>query len=49
MAHDVGFDRRYLDLVVFADQLAGLIRGKPAATLLADARHVVAKLVRIIR
>ena len=49
MAHDVWFDRRYLDLVVFADQLAGLIRGKPAAALLADARHVVAKLVRIIR
>src|SRR5271156_1449193 len=49
MAHDVWFDRRYLDLVVFADQLARLIRRKPAATLLANARHVVAKLVRIIR
>ena len=49
MADDIGFDRRDLDLVVFADQFPLGVRRESPAALLAKARHVVAKLIGIVR
>jgi hypothetical protein len=34
MAHDIGLDRRYLDLVVFADQFERIVARKHAAAIL---------------
>jgi len=45
----IGFDRRDLDLVVFADQVLLGVRRKSFAALLANARHVVEKFVGIVR
>src|SRR5271165_3330454 len=49
VADHIGFDRRDLDLVVFADQVRLGVQRKSFAALLANARHVVAKFVRIVR
>ena len=49
MAYDIGFDRRYLDLVAFADQLARVVTRKGAPAILASCRHVVAKRIGIVR
>ena len=49
VADDVRFDRRYLDLIIFADQFPIRVGGKCSAALLANARHVVPKLIGIIR
>ena len=47
MADDIGFDRRDLDLVVFADQFPRGVRRESSCELLAYARRVVAKLAYI--
>ena len=49
MAHDVRFQRRYFDLVVFADQIPRIAGRKRAAALIARFRRVIADLVGIIR
>ena len=49
VADHIGFDRRDLDLVVFADQVPLGVRRESSAALLANARHVVAKFVGIVR
>ena len=49
MKHDVGLDRRYLDLVVFADQIARLVGRNRAAIMLAGCRRVIPKRVGIVR
>jgi hypothetical protein len=49
MAHDIGLDRRYLDLVVFADQFARIVARKHAPAILANRRHVVSIRVGIVR
>jgi len=49
VADHIGFDRRDLDLVVFANQVPLGVRRKSFAALFANARHVVAKFVGIIR
>jgi hypothetical protein len=49
MAHDIGLDRRYLDLVVFADQFERTVARKHAAAILANRRHVVSIRVGIVR
>ena len=48
MAHNKGLYRRYLDLVVFADQLARIVARNHAAAILASRRHVVSKCVGIV-
>ena len=49
MAHDIGLDRRYLDLVVFPDQFhLGVGRHRPAAEL-AMSWPVVVELIGIVR
>jgi hypothetical protein len=45
---DIGFDRRDLDLVVFADQFPLGVGRESSATLLANARHMVAEFVGIV-
>ena len=49
MAHDVRLDRRYLDLVVFADQFARIVGRKLSPAILANPRRVIAELVGIVR
>ena len=49
MTHDMRLDRRYLDLVVFADQLPRDVGGKPPAATFANIRRMVAKLIGIVR
>jgi len=49
MAHDVGLDRRNLDLVIFADQLFGGVRAEPAAALFADLRPIIAEFIGMFR
>jgi hypothetical protein len=48
MMHDVGLDRRYLNLVIFADQIARIVARKGAAAILANRRRVIAKRIGII-
>ena len=45
MTHDIGFDRRYLDLVVFTDQFKRLVVRKHAAALFANIGLMVVKRV----
>jgi hypothetical protein len=49
VADNMRVDRRDLDLVVFADQFFIGVERKGPATLLASARHVVTKLIGIVR
>src|SRR5450755_641387 len=49
VANDIRVDRRYLDLIVFADQFPVGVGRKSFTALLASARHVVAKLIGIVR
>jgi hypothetical protein len=49
MADHIGFDRWDLDLVVFADQFPLGVQRESSAARLANARHVVAKFVGIVR
>ena len=48
MTHDIRFDRRNLDLVVFADPFERLVGRKRAATRLANIGDMVAKCVGMI-
>jgi hypothetical protein len=48
VTHDIRFDRRYLDLVVFADQFERLVGRKRAAALRADIGLMVIKRVGVI-
>ena len=49
VADDIRLDRRDFDLVVFADQVLPGVRRESQAAPLANARHVIAKFVRIVR
>jgi len=48
VADDIGFDRRDLDLVVFADQFPLGVGRESSAALLANARHMVAEFVGVV-
>jgi len=49
MANHMRFHRRYLDLVVFADQIHVGVRGKRSTTALAHDRVMVVQCVRVVR
>ena len=49
MADDIGPDRRDLDLVVFADQVARGARHKRPAACFADARSMISAFIQFIR
>jgi hypothetical protein len=49
MTHDVGLDRRYLDLVIFANQIAQIVARNRAAAILANRRDMIAKRIGIVR
>ena len=49
MTDDIGLHRRYLDLVVFADQIHIGVGGKASAATTAHGRLMVAEFVGIVR